>query len=114
MTDERLNCQNQLKQNHISSVMDIADVFSLVFAVSGEKTPGVPGPPPPNVVETGASAHPEDPPGQPDALHWSQVQRGGMEGSWLHGWMDGWMELFSVVAAFVTQQHPFFSSAFRV
>lgn len=84
--------------------MDVADVVSLVFTVSGEKTPGVPGPPPPNVAETGASAHPEDPPGQPDALHRSQVQRGGMEGR---------RELFSaVVAAFVTRQHLFFLLVF--
>lgn len=47
----------------------------LSSAVSGEKTPGVPGPTPPDVAETRASAHPEDPPDQSDALHRSQVQQ---------------------------------------
>lgn len=47
----------------------------LSSAVSGEKTPGVSGPTPPDVAETRASAHPEDPPDQSDALHRSQVQQ---------------------------------------
>lgn len=48
--------------------------FCLLFADSGEKTPGVSGPTPPNMAETRASTHPEDPPSQSDTLHWSQVQ----------------------------------------
>lgn len=77
--------------------------LSLVLVISGEKTPSVPGAPPPNVAKTGASAHPEGPPGQPDALHRSQVQQGGREGGmyggmdgwWVggrEGWMEGWMD----------------------
>lgn len=46
----------------------------LSFAVSGEKTPCVPGATPPDMAETGAPAHPEGPPGQSDTLHWCQVQ----------------------------------------
>lgn len=61
---------------HVSRLCDggMLLMFSLSSAVSGEKTPGVSGPTPPDVAETRASAHPEDPPDQPDALHWSQVQ----------------------------------------
>ncbi len=47
--------------------------FCLLFADSGEKTRSVSGPTPPNMAETRASTHPEDPPSQSDTLHWSQV-----------------------------------------
>lgn len=70
--------------------MEVSDVCSLSFAVSGEKTPGVSGPTPPDVAEAGASAHPEDSPGQSDALHRSQVQRvSDVMLQWRDGWMDG-------------------------
>lgn len=60
---------------------------ALFLSVSGEKKPGVSGPTPPDVAETGASAHPEDSPAQSDALHRSQVER--VSDVRAEGWMDG-------------------------
>lgn len=80
--------------------MDVADVFPLVSAVSGEETPSVPGTPSSNVAETGASAHPEDPPGQPDPLHRSQVGRGGMDGC-IDGCTDTWSYFLPLLLSLV-------------
>lgn len=48
--------------------------FSLLLTNSGKKIPRVSGSTAPNVAQTRTSAHPEDHPGQPDALHRGQVQ----------------------------------------
>lgn len=47
---------------------------SVWFSDSGEKIPRVSGPTAQNVAETRASARPEDPAGQSDALHRSEVR----------------------------------------